>query len=1178
MKKKIKRTLGFFMSLVMLISMTSLPMAVNAAAVEDAVIISVSDVKGAVGEQVTVTVSIQPNTTDEIYALGIYFTYDVTKLTFVTGSAVKPANTVIPGSWSGSPSGKTAGKVKYGGASADDALTEAGVLFVAKFTILAALAGSTPLTMVIDQVIDYDGVELLRTPVNGSVSDMGTINFASNNGTSVSPATGLIGTVNSSLPALTQDGKNFLGWCSDEALTTIVTEATYTAADITLYAKWEDAGPTTATITFNSNGGSPVNQVVDDINASIPKPTPDPELAGYTFTGWFLDTNLTTPIQWDYTLTADVTFYAGWSANTNTHYTVEHYKQNLAKDSFVKDDAATQDLTGTTDTIAYAWELAFEGFTVDWNAIGTVASGTIYADGSQVLKVYYTRNECTVTFNANGGTVDPGTSTVVYGAAFDTGSWPTPVLENNTFNGWFTAQTGGTEVQSTDVCTASQELFAQWTSNESTITFNANGGTVEPATSVVNTGSTFGSGTGGWPTPVLTNYVFDGWFTAQAGGIKVESTDVCGATQELFAHWTGSPYDIVFEAGAGSGTMANQTINFGEKQALASNAFTAPTGFAFDGWKDSLGTAYAESADFTMSTEGATLTAQWKVQSYQIYYYDGLGFQFGEPLTFEYGETIVDPVGTPPVPVGNHFTGWEAHMDTMPAGGFNVDAEYAPNTYQVIFEANGGTGTMDPQDIQYGDSSNLTANAFVKTGYTFDGWKDGSGTSFADQANYAMASEGVTMTAQWTAKPYDVTFLHGDGTGVNYTQSIYFDDTQALVPNTFTAPTGFAFDGWKDSLGTAYAEGADFTMSTEGAVLTAQWKVQSYQVYYYDGLGVQFGEPLTFEYGETIVDPAGTPPVPVGNYFTGWEAHSATMPAGGFNVDAEYAPNTYQVTFAANGGTGTMAQQDIQYGESSNLTANVFVKTGYTFDGWKDGSGTSFVDGYNYTMATEGVTMTAQWVADPYTLTFDAEGGTVDPATSTVSFDVTYGGGTGGFPTPVLAGFSFEGWFDGDDGTGTQIYTDTAFATTANVTLHAKWAEIVILTSTVSFELNGGLPVIASADYTVGDTLAKPTDPTKANMFFAGWFLDATFDTAVAWPYTVTASNVTMYAKWTSYGDLNQSGTWDSQDARLLLSYLTNKGTLTPEQLLAADVNHDGKLNSRDVLMILQAASGYYSL
>lgn len=88
--------------------------------------------------------------------------------------------------------------------------------------------------------------------------------------------------------------------------------------------------------------------------------------------------------------------------------------------------------------------------------------------------------------------------------------------------------------------------------------------------------------------------------------------------------------------------------------------------------------------------------------------------------------------------------------------GISVRCVKAKPGTTISFNANGGTGTMNMQKIDAGQSANLTANTFTRTDYVFTGWNtkpDGSGTSYSNQANYtAPASEDnkiVVLYAQW---------------------------------------------------------------------------------------------------------------------------------------------------------------------------------------------------------------------------------------------------------------------------------------------------------------------------------------------------------------------------------------------------------------------------------------------
>lgn len=88
--------------------------------------------------------------------------------------------------------------------------------------------------------------------------------------------------------------------------------------------------------------------------------------------------------------------------------------------------------------------------------------------------------------------------------------------------------------------------------------------------------------------------------------------------------------------------------------------------------------------------------------------------------------------------------------------------------------------------------------------------------------------------------------------------------------------------------------------------------------------------------------------------------------AGMLAISGCNRPETYTVTFNANGGTGTMEAQTFTEGEAQALTRNTFTYDGYTFTGWntvQGGSGASYPDGYTLT-ATADMTLYAQWTSN----------------------------------------------------------------------------------------------------------------------------------------------------------------------------------------------------------------------
>ncbi|MBR2903196.1 MAG: InlB B-repeat-containing protein, partial [Clostridia bacterium] len=159
------------------------------------------------------------------------------------------------------------------------------------------------------------------------------------------------------------------------------------------------------TVTFNTAGGTSVSSqtVEEDDFATVPTTTK----TGYIFTGWNYD--FTQPI------TSNTTITASWTPDTGTKYTVEYYLQNLENDNYPTTPSEVVKMAGTTGEIAYAEIKDYPHFTPTSQSV----SGTIKADDSLVLKVYYTRDKYTVTFDGAGGTLTSGitSQTVKYGGS-----------------------------------------------------------------------------------------------------------------------------------------------------------------------------------------------------------------------------------------------------------------------------------------------------------------------------------------------------------------------------------------------------------------------------------------------------------------------------------------------------------------------------------------------------------------------------------------------------------------------------------------------------------------------------------------------------------------------------------------------------------------------------------------
>lgn len=214
-------------------------------------------------------------------------------------------------------------------------------------------------------------------------------------------------------------------------------------------------------------------------------------------------------------------------------------------------------------------------------------------------------------------------------------------------------------------------------------------------------------------------------------------------------------------------------------------------------------------------------------------------------------------------------------------------------------------------------------------------------------------------------------------------------------------------------------------------------------------------------------------PTRSGYTFLGWSLSSTAtaasyQPGGSITLTASdilyavWKANTYTVSYNANGGSGAPSNQTKTYGVTLTLSNTKPTRTGYTFSAWntaQNGSGTSYAPGGSYT-ANAAVTLYAQWTVNTYVVTFDAQGGSVTPA----SKSVTYGQPYGSLPVPVRAGYRFDGWFTAATG-GTQVTAETVVTVTAAQTLYAHWTvQSIVHVKGADGALHDGIVTVKGAD------------------------------------------------------------------------------------------------------------------
>lgn len=396
---------------------------------------------------------------------------------------------------------------------------------------------------------------------------------------------------------------------------------------------------------------------------------------------------------------------------------------------------------------------------------------------------------------------------------------------------------------------------------------------------------------------------------------------------------TENTYTITFRGnGATSGSTANMSsCYYDNTYTLTANGYSR-TGYKFLGWSTSstaTTATYLDKASVSKlsSTNGATvvLYAVWKPNTYYVTYDANGGTGAPAQQSFVFGSQ--SPISTStPSKTGYAFSKWWAtHTDStyfapgdkIPSswGSFTLKAQWTPNNYTIVYDGNGGTGSMVNQSATYDTQLTLFANNFAKDGYEFAGWsliKNGS-VKYTDREtvkNVTSKAGNVTLYAVWKPREYTIT------ADENYKQTLLEDGTRADAPVTSHTVSyggkygsaaeekeryGYDFLGWYDSnsLNGNIITPDTIMDKTTNHTIYAQWKVHEWTVTY----NLNGGDSLQgvennglHEYGTPVnLTPLATKE---GHVFIGWALEegdrkqtisSMTMPDKDITLYAQYS-------------------------------------------------------------------------------------------------------------------------------------------------------------------------------------------------------------------------------------------------------------------------------------------------
>ena len=239
------------------------------------------------------------------------------------------------------------------------------------------------------------------------------------------------------------------------------------------------------------------------------------------------------------------------------------------------------------------------------------------------------------------------------------------------------------------------------------------------------------------------------------------------------------------------------------------------------------------------------------------------------------------------------------------------------------------------------------------------------------------------------------------------------------------------------------------------------------------------------------------------------------MPASDVTVTAtfkkvEQTPVEYKITVnEPENGTVTSDRKTAKKDEIVTLTAK--PNEGYDLDKLtvkdKDGQEVNVGEGNTFIMPASDVTVTATFkkAAVIYTVKFEADGGSPEPAEQKVE----EGKKVDKPDNPAKEGYKFVDWY-----TETECINKFDFATpiSQNITLYARYVSAETHTYTVTFDSNGGTDVLPQT-VLEGEKATKPADPTTLSDEFDGWYIDKNFDKEFDFNTPITG-DITLYAKW----------------------------------------------------------------
>ena len=521
-------------------------------------------------------------------------------------------------------------------------------------------------------------------------------------------------------------------------------------------------------------------------------------------------------------------------------------------------------------------------------------------------------------------------------------------------------------------------------------------------------------------------------------------------------------------------------------------------GHKFTGWQDAAGSAPVFG---TVTAEATGETYTYTAQFDQVYYVFFMDDQGRVQITREgtAGDAISTQVTIKLQNAQAAVTGWyyDAAL-TQPVQDGHVTLDKANITlwpmveegYYLTFETNGGT--YYPPAFYMPGKPTVDPGVPQKAGYSFTGWKDETGASFAFGS--ALTAD-KTLTAQWQANQNtQYTVIHWKENANDDGYSFEASEEKTGTTGYQTAATPRNYTGFTAQPITQKSIAADGS-----TIVSVYYKRIVYDVKFYraNSSNEYTDLRITAKYGASIGDKW-----PTYNGSNTWstkrngsgpyQVNIDTMPLGGANF---YGPKTgsssetaYYYVEVLPGETGTdvggksykLHHSDTSPGTGYTVTVeDQYPITGYTFN-----ASVSTKTGGRYNNAK------FYYTRNSYAIIYMNGGSEVTAYRTSVLFEQTIPGAANKpAPTPPMGkeNYTFEGWYD--DPAGQALHKFSGEMPAQNITVYAKWAPPTVSgTAFITMAGNGSAPITIAYGGTINpDDLPTPTAPEGDGWEFVAW-------------------------------------------------------------------------------------------